>query len=262
MLANSYRRTVGAGPRTGNVRDEVRDKVSTVSTSTPSTVPVPHDSRRIVVVGAGGFGREVLDIVEALQAIDGTQLVGSVDDNGTCEELLTRRRARYLGPIDALLAAPNDIDADVRFVIGIGDGNVRRLIDERLAPSGREPAVLIHPLASVGGDNRIAPGCIVAAGSRITTNIMLGRHTNLHVNSAIGHDAVLGDFVSVYPGATVSGDVQLGDGVTVGTGANVLPGVVVGPGAFIGAGAVVTSNVAAGATVVGVPARPVRTGST
>ncbi len=98
-------------------------------------------------------------------------------------------------------------------------------------------------------------GCILTAGARVTTNITLGRHTQLHVNCTIGHDSVLDDFVSVYPGATVSGNVHLAEGVTIGTGANVLPGVTVGAGAFVGAGAVVTADVEPGVTVVGVPAR-------
>jgi sugar O-acyltransferase (sialic acid O-acetyltransferase NeuD family) len=149
------------------------------------------------------------------------------------------------------------VDPDAGFVIGIGAGDVRRRLDEILTQAGRRPLVLIHPMATVGGDCRIGEGCILAAGARVTTNISLGRHTQLHVNATIGHDSVLDDFVSVYPGATVGGDVHLGEGVTVGTGANVLQGLTIGAGAFVGAGAVVTSDVAPGATMVGVPARPV-----
>ncbi len=111
-------------------------------------------------------------------------------------------------------------------------------------------------MATVGGDNRIGEGCILAAGARVTTNITLGRHVDLHVNSTVGHDSVLDDFASVYPGATVSGNVHLCEGVTIGTGANVLPGVTVGAGAFVGAGAVVIADVEPGVTVAGVPARP------
>ncbi len=149
------------------------------------------------------------------------------------------------------------ISDDAGYVIAIGAGEVRRRLDERLTAAGRQALTLIHPMATVGGDNRIAEGCILTAGSRVTTNITLGRHTQLHVNSTIGHDSVLDDFVSVYPGATVSGNVHLGEAVTIGTGANVLPGVTIGAGAFVGAGAVVTADVEPGVTVVGVPARPI-----
>ncbi len=174
-----------------------------------------------------------------------------VDDSDMTRPLVERRGAVWLGPLTEL----QSIDADVRVVIGIGAGAVRRRLAEMIAASGRSSMTLVHPMASVGGDNRIGEGCILAAGARVTTNITLGRHTDLHVNSTVGHDSVLGDFVSVYPGATVSGNVDLGDGVTIGTGANILPGITIGEGATIGAGAVVTTHVAPGTTVAGVPAR-------
>jgi sugar O-acyltransferase (sialic acid O-acetyltransferase NeuD family) len=214
---------------------------------------------RLVIVGAGGFGREVHHVVTAMNAAGaGMDLVGYVDDQGTSDDLLARLGTSRLGGIDVLCDGDDGptVDANVGYVIAIGAGAVRRAIDERLTAAGRQALTLVHPMATVGGDNRIAEGCILTAGSRVTTNITLGRHTQLHVNSTIGHDSVLDDFVSVYPGATVSGNVHLGEGVTIGTGANVLPGVTIGAGAFVGAGAVVIADVEPGSTVAGVPARP------
>jgi sugar O-acyltransferase (sialic acid O-acetyltransferase NeuD family) len=194
----------------------------------------------IVIVGAGGFGREVLDDLEFL---------GFVDDGPVDEELLGRRSARLLGPVaDSTFVAS--------YVIGIGNATVRQRIDVELRQRGLEPARLIHPSSSLGSDLRIGRGSVITAGVRITTNIELGDHVHLNLNCTIGHDCVIGDFVSVFPGATVSGNVTIGAGSTIGTGANVLPGVSIGEGAFVGAGAVVTKHVEAGQTVVGSPARP------
>ena len=207
-------------------------------------------SGHVVIVGAGGFGREVLDIIEAINAAGGSLVfLGFVDDGEVDHELLRRRGAKLLGPTSAL----GDIDAG--YVIGIGNGDVRRKIAAMLDSVGAAAATLIHPAATIGGDSHLSPGCVVAAGARVTTNVHLGRHTQLHVNSTVGHDSLLHDFVSVYPGATVSGSVTLAEGVTVGTGANVLPGLTVGADAFVGAGAVVTRDVASTSIVVGSPAK-------
>jgi len=210
----------------------------------------PVDPAPLVIVGAGGFGRECLDIVEALNRCGADlDFLGFLDDTGGDDQLLRRRDAVCLGPIA-------DTPADVSHVIAIGDGSARRRIAEALEGNGRSPAVLVHPQSTVGSDCRIGEGTIVNTGARATTNITLGCHVQLHANCTVGHDAELDDFVSVYPGATISGSVRLGAGVTIGTGANVLPGVRVGAGGFVGAGAVVTRDVAPGTTVVGVPAAP------
>lgn len=213
---------------------------------------IREDTTRLVIVGAGGFGREVNDIVVSMNR-DGAQieLLGYVDDLPGEHPLVGRLGVTFLGTSDEL------IRLQAGFAIGIGAGDVRRRLDSKLIAAGCAPVTLIHPMATVGTDNRIGRGCILAAGVRVTTNITLGRHVDLHVNSTIGHDSVLDDFASVYPGATVSGNVHLGEGATIGTGANVLPGVTIGAGAFVGAGAVVITDVEPGVTVAGVPARPI-----
>jgi acetyltransferase-like isoleucine patch superfamily enzyme len=61
----------------------------------------------------------------------------------------------------------------------------------------------------------------------------------------------------VNPGAIVSGEVVLGAGVLIGAGAVVLQGLTVGADSIVGAAACVTRDVAAGATVIGIPARPI-----
>jgi sugar O-acyltransferase (sialic acid O-acetyltransferase NeuD family) len=209
-------------------------------------------ARRIVIVGAGGFGREVLDIIEAQRAVcDVIEFVGFVDDGEVDLDRLVRRGAPFLGSSEILQGM------DVTYVIGVGAGFVREKIAQRLTGANCRQEALIHPQATVGGDVLFGKGCIVAAGARLTTNIRCGTHVDVHVNATVGHDCVLADFVSLYPAAVVSGDVQIHHGATIGTAATVLRGLSIGEGAMVGAGAVVVKDVAPGTVVVGVPAQPI-----
>jgi sugar O-acyltransferase (sialic acid O-acetyltransferase NeuD family) len=213
-------------------------------------MPVTPDPGPLVIVGAGGFGRECVDIVDALNELDaGIDLVGFVDDGDVDNRLLGALGLAHVGGTDT----PDP--AWSRFVVGIGDGSIRKALDAKLAAVGLVPTTLLHPAATIGRASSIGEGAVVAAGARITTNVRVGRCVNVHVNATVGHDSILEDFVSVFPGATVSGNVHLAPGVTIGTGANVLPGVSIGAGAYVGAGAVVTSDVEPGVVVAGVPAK-------
>lgn len=215
--------------------------------------------RPLVIVGGGGLGREVLDIVEAINSCSPTwDFLGFVADGSADHELLAGRGAPFLGAIaeldpgGAITRANSD---DLRYVIGIGSGVARRSIDQRLSRAGLEPAVLEHPAASAGSEVTLGPGTVVMAGARVTTNVYLGRHVVLNLNSTIGHDCRLGDYVTLSPGVNLSGRVCLEEAVTCGTGSVVLPGITIGHDAVVGAGAVVTRDCPPQCTVVGVPAR-------
>lgn len=202
----------------------------------------------LVIVGSGGHGREVWDVVEACGGYD---VVGFVDDSG--DEPGTRPDGvMLLGPLAHLA----DL-APIAVVVGIGDPRPRAAVVARLREiAGVTPSdALVHPLASIGSRTVLGPGTVVAAGARITTNVRIGSHCYVGPNATIGHDAVLLDGATLYPGAVVSGNVTIGEAAAIGAGASVRQGLRIGAGAFVALGAGVVHDVPEGTTVAGTPAR-------
>lgn len=205
----------------------------------------------LVVVGAGGHGREAVDIVDAVNAVSPTyRLLGFLDDGREAGSRAEPTEHEVLGGVDALTAL------DAAYVLAVGLPGVRRSVARQLDGRGRGPVSLIHPTATVGSHVRTGPGLLMAAGSRITHAVTVGEHVHLNVNASVSHDCTLGSFVTITPGAHLSGNVDVGDGVWFGIGAVARQGVRIEDDVTVGAGAVVIDDLPAGCTAVGVPARP------
>lgn len=205
----------------------------------------------LVIIGAGGFGREVFDLVRDINGCAPTfDFLGFLDDGEVDARLLRRLGARHLGPTSTLADLP------ASYVIGIGTHLPRRRIGAMALTWGRSAAKLMHPSATIGSDVQIGDGAVIAAGVRLGTHTVVGLHAQVNLNSTIGHDAVVEEFATLYAGVHVSGGCVIEAGATLGTGSMILPNVRVGRGAVVGAGAVVTRDVAPETTVVGAVGRP------
>jgi sugar O-acyltransferase (sialic acid O-acetyltransferase NeuD family) len=209
--------------------------------------------RRIVVLGAGGQARDTAWVIAEL-ARHGSALdfVGFVVSD---RARLGPHDSPVAGDMEWLLENRGRIDAAA---MGIGTPAVRLRVAEeaeRLLPGLEWPA-LVHPSVVLDRESlRLEPGAMISAGVAGSVNVVVERHGLVNIGCTLGHEAVIGSGSVVNHGASISGGVTLERSVLVGTGARVLQYLRVHEGATVGAGAVVTRNVAAGTTVVGVPAR-------
>lgn len=210
----------------------------------------------VLVIGAGGFGRETLDVIAAVNsAAAGVQftVLGVVDSSPRQADLqrLKDRGVSYLGTETDWLARGRATP----YIIAIGNPGVRAEVAKRWRESPAAPISVVHPTAQIGSLTTLGPGSVICGGAQISTNVTLGSHVHVNPNATVGHDSLLDDFASINPGAIVSGEVHVCARVLVGAGATVLQGRRLGEGCTVGAAACVTKDVTAGQVVTGVPAR-------
>ena len=207
--------------------------------------------QRINILGAGGLGREVRVM---LNAISGWEFGGYFDDG--IKAGMKVDGGEVLGSIQALV----DDRSSRAVVLAIGDPKIKLDVARRFQRTAHiQFPPIVHPGAVVMDpkNTKIGDGCLIMAGCILTTGIVLEPFTMLNLGVTVGHDARIGRGTSVMPGVNVAGNVSIGEGVLVGSGANIVNKVSIGDFARIGSGAVVIGNISAGATAVGVPAREI-----
>lgn len=204
----------------------------------------------VVIVGAGGFGREVLQYVRDAFATDPSLRIKGFLDDRPPDLGAFGLDLPVLGDTRTYALAPDD-----RFVIAVGHPPLRTALAERLAARGARFLTVVHPLAFVAASARIGAGCILAPFATVGAHASIGDHTVLTFYASVGHDALVGRSCALSPHAVTNGGSIIGDEVFLGAHAVVNPLQRVGDGAKVAAGAVVYRAVPPRTLAAGNPAK-------
>ncbi|HUU84935.1 MAG TPA: NeuD/PglB/VioB family sugar acetyltransferase [Phycisphaerae bacterium] len=208
---------------------------------------------RCVIVGAGGHGRVVLDILAHQEEHD---VVGFIDSNPQ----LTGRRVdgrRVLGDMSTLGRVCDEMGVEGA-VVAIGDNGFRRDFADQIDRLGLTLINAVHPSANLARSVTLGSNVVIAAGALVCAHCQIGDSVVLNTGSIVDHESMIGTATHICPGARLAGRVTVESGAFVGIGATVIQNVRIGYEAVVGAGAVVVSDVHPLTTVVGVPAREIK----
>lgn len=211
---------------------------------TPTVAPT---SRRLLVIGAGGHARVVIDVARAagfdpVAALDPSQ-VGAIC-NGV-EVVGSDDRAGDMFADGLHLA-----------VVAIGDNRLRSVIGARLGHIGFTLPPIVHPSAIVSPSATIGDGTVVMPLAIVNASAVIGMMVIVNSGAVVEHDCTIGDGAHIAPGTRLGGTVTVGARTLVGIGSVVRPEAVIGDGAIVGAGSTVIGDIAAGEIATGSPARP------
>lgn len=205
----------------------------------------------MLVVGAKGFAKEVLEILH--QNNDLENLVFYDDVNDDVHGLLYNKFPVLKTMDDAIAYLKT---ADERFCIGIGNPRLREKLNRQFINAGGRPESVISEKAEIGSYAvKIGAGCIIMGGVRISNDVSIGEGSMIYYNSVVTHDVKVGDFVEISPSVNILGRAKIGSYSHIATGAIIFPDINVGNYVVVGAGSVVTKDLPDHCTAVGIPAK-------
>ena len=212
--------------------------------------------KNLYIAGAGGFGREVVGLAQAIKSLTNAQweIRGFLDDTDcplkdkACDYTVT-------GTIKDYSPAPGDAVA-----VAIGDPHARADVVNLLQGRRAVFAALVHPWAGLGQHCSIGEGSIIQGGFAMTANVSLGAFSVM-LACLVGHDVTIGDFTTVSSHCNISGKVEVGRRVFMGGNVAVAPGLSIGDDAYLCMGSIILKNVPSGARMLGNPAREIGSAS-
>lgn len=207
------------------------------------------EKKNLVIIGAGGFGREVYTwALQTIQSGAPWAIKGFLDDkSGTLEGY--KYDVPHLNTVADYVPQQKDV-----FLCAVGEPKQKKRCCSIIEGKGGIFATLIHPTAVIGLNTKIGAGSIIGPLTQLSCEILLGKSVCFGTHSNTGHDTIIGDYCQISGACEINGNAVLEEGVFLGSHATILPKAHVGAWAFVGAGSVVLRRVMPGAKVFGNPA--------
>ena len=206
----------------------------------------------LIIVGASGFGREILMVIKEINRVkEEWNVLGFIDDNLNALDGIDCD-CKILGTISSWKPTGNEL-----YVMGIAKSTTKKEVALKLKDKGAKFATVIHPTARVANPVTIGEGLVLFSYADISVNCVIGNYVFLNSFAQVGHDSIIGDFSTLCPNCAIAGGGILGEGVTVGTAASTHPNIKIGNYATVGMNSAVIRNVKEHTTVMGVPAKKI-----
>ena len=207
--------------------------------------------RNLLIVGAGGFGRELFEMLWDVFPTEEYQFKGFLAQNDDSLKAAGLQEP-FLGDPAEYEPEPNDY-----FLMAIGFMDVRRTLFDAIKARGGRFLSFVHPRAYVASSATIGEGAVIYPFATVSNASVLDASVHLNYYASVGHDCNVGRHCLLAPYATLNGFVKLADEVYIATHGTVAPGKSVGPGSKISAGSTAMQDVANNTIVFGVPGRQV-----
>lgn len=208
----------------------------------------------IVIIGASGHAKVVIDIIEQQKKYRIVGLIDSFKDKDT-----TLYEYAVLGTEHDIPTLQKEYKISGG-IIAIGDNCTRLKMQSKItaiAPTFNFYTA-IHPNAVIGKNVTINNGTVVMAGVIINSDASIGSHCIINTKSSVGHDVIVNDFSSIAPGVSIGGETIIGTCTAISIGCSILERITIGDNCVIGAGSVVNKNIDNNILAFGIPARKIK----
>ena len=208
----------------------------------------------MIVIGAGGFAKELIDII-----LDNNKLI--MKSLYFFDEIDKTKKSLYGFKILHSIKEVEQVFREIsnEFCLGVGSPKARYNLFKKFEQLGGKPITIISSNSIIGNfDVKIGVGSCIMCNSNISNGVVVGKGTLINADVLAGHDVTIGDFSDISPGVKLTGHSKIGNYVTIGTGASILPKVTIGDNSYIAAGSIVANDIPENSMVVGiVPSRVV-----